>query len=191
MNATRIVTILSMILILQGTLPLVENSELGELNPSNVASQSSWVWDVNIPIENGAVAIDVSPIGSAYAVTVTHDGTGSVGDHNWSNEAPGGKLILFNHDGSILSDTTLVGQPVMQAVHDGGIVLIAHTSTGIVLESVDENGTHEHTIELAPSSGTELQVHALTSNENHTYFTLSCPTGNGSVSYTHLTLPTT
>ena len=99
MNAARIATLISVILILQATLPLAEQSELAELNPSNVASQSSWVWDVNVPIENGAVAVDVSPIGSAYAVTVTHDGTGSVGNHNWSNEAPGGKLIILDHDG--------------------------------------------------------------------------------------------
>ena len=137
MNAARISTLISVILILQATLPLAEQSELQELSPSNVASQSSWVWDVNVPIENGAVAVDVSPIGGAYAVTVTHDGTGSVGNHNWSNEVPGGKLIILDHDGSILSDTTLVAQPVMQAVHDGGMVLIAHTSTVVVLESVD------------------------------------------------------
>lgn len=179
MNAARIATFVSIILILQATLPLAEQSELGELSPSNVASQSSWVWDVNVPIENGAVAVDISPIGSAYAVTVTHDGTGSVGNHNWSNEAPGGKLIILDHDGSILSDTTLVAQPVMQAVHDGGMVLIAHTSTGVVLESVNENGAIEHTIELAPSSGSELRIHALTSNQDDAYFTLSCPTGSG------------
>ena len=124
MNAARIATFVSVILILQATLPLAEQSELGELSPSNVASQSSWVWDVNVPIENGAVAVEISPIGSAYAVTVTHDGTGSVGNHNWSNEAPGGKLIILDHDGSILSDTTLVAQPVMQAVHDLSLIHI-------------------------------------------------------------------
>lgn len=177
MKNAHIALLVSIFFIVQVMTPLAEFTELKEHNPSNVAAQSSWVWDVNVGIEGGAVGVDVSPLGNAYALTLTHAGEGTVGNHTWANEAAGGKLIVIDHDGSILSDTSLIGAPVMQSTHASGMVFIAQTSTGIALESVDDAGVRKHTYEI--SSTAMLNVHALTANQDSAFFTISCPTGLG------------
>ena len=103
MKNAHIALLVSIFFIVQVMTPLAEFTELKEHNPSNVAAQSSWVWDVNVGIEGGAVGVDVSPLGNAYALTLTHAGEGTVGNHTWANEAAGGKLIVIDHDGGVWS----------------------------------------------------------------------------------------
>ena len=179
MKNAHFVLLVSIFFVLQLMAPTGNFSELEEQKVSNVAPQSSWVWDVNVGIEGGAVGVDVSPLGNAYALTVTHSGEGTVGNHTWTNEPAGGKLLIIDHDGSILSDTSLVGTPVKQSVHATGMVFIAQTSAGIILESVDDAGVREHSYEIPSTS--LLSIHALTANQDSAFFTISCPTGNGLV----------
>jgi hypothetical protein len=61
MKNALITLLVSIFFIVQVMTPLAEFTELKEHNPSNVAAQSSWVWDVNVGIEGGAVGVDVTP----------------------------------------------------------------------------------------------------------------------------------
>ena len=53
MKNAHIALLVSIFFIVQLMTPLAEFTELKEHNPSNVAAQSSWVWDVNVGIEGG------------------------------------------------------------------------------------------------------------------------------------------
>ena len=133
MKSRWLVSFVLFIFIAQATSPMAETALQDAPIGMQIAAQSTWVWDVNVEVSGGAEALDVASLGNGYALIVSHDGEGTVGNHTWTNENAGGKVVIVEHDGTIRSDTNLAGEPVMQAVHADGLVILAHTSTGIML----------------------------------------------------------
>ncbi|MDG1538283.1 MAG: hypothetical protein P8Q85_06980, partial [Candidatus Poseidoniaceae archaeon] len=181
MNARWLVSFVLFIFLAQATSPMAQTALQDAPTNMQIAAQSTWVWDVNVEVSGGAEALDIASLGNGYALIVSHDGEGTVGNHTWTNENAGGKVVIVEHDGTIRSDNNLAGEPVMQAVHAGGLVIIAHTNTGIMLEAIDTLGVRDEMIGITSSSASSLNVHALTSNQDSAFFTVSCPTDQGLV----------
>ncbi len=181
MKSRWLVSFVLFIFMAQATSPMAETALQDAPIGMQIAAQSTWVWDVNVEVSGGAEALDVASLGNGYALIVSHDGEGTVGNHTWTNENAGGKVVIVEHDGTIRSDTNLAGEPVMQAVHADGLVILAHTSTGIMLEAIDTLGVRDEMIGIASSVSSSLNVHALTATQDSAFFTVSCPTDQGLV----------
>ena len=153
-------------------------------NPMRVAASSDMIADFAFTVAGGAHVVDVAHIGQTYVVALTHTGAGSVGSYVWSNQAAGGLLLAFAHNGSVVHDAFTTYAPrAMKASSDMVVVLANGSSTGLMTQVFNEQLAlqEEQTFTSFTTGGTpeDLIFYNLDLDGTDAYLVVGCPASSG------------
>jgi len=164
---------------MMGTEPVAWLDE-GSGEPAAVAASTSLIADNTLLVGGAAHAVGLTHLGSAYVALLAHTGSGEVGGHAWSGEDAGGRLVTFDHGGSVASSLQVVGEPFRLVNTGTHLVVLANTTVpGVLLHAYDDALNHVASVHLNATDGSnnadDLTLLAVSGEDEAVVAVVTCP----------------